>query len=94
MLGVVDDVSRPAIRNSRRRAQPNRQGKGWVLDHVQQRFQLRPIQYGWGIDLEHRHHLIIDRRLLDRGAHEIEGRGVERAADIDYVDAGLSLDVT
>ena len=69
-------------------------GKRRAIQNLFERGQSLGVEHGRGIDLEDGQNLATRRRLLDRGAHEIEGRGVERAADIDDVDAGLSLAVT
>ena len=94
MLEVEDDLPDTPVGIRRSRAYPGRNRKRWAVQNLFERGQSLGVEYGRGIDLEDGQNLTARSRLVDRDTHEIEGRGVERAADIDDVDAGLPIAAT
>ncbi len=69
-------------------------GRGGLFRTCSSAVQSLGVEYGRGIDLEDGQNLPARSRLVDRDTHEIEGRGVERSADIDDIDAGLPVAAT
>ena len=75
-----------SVGNGGSRAHPDRHRQWWILDRVGQGLQGIGVESRRGIDLKHRKYLTPLGGGLDRSFHELQGRGVERAADVDDID--------